>query len=300
MRRHLRNCTNNFALYNLCLVFSVSLLAGMTSCNNQKAGTKSEVVATFGERSLFRQELDYFIPDSVSMADSARFAKEYIEQWIEDRAVDEAAKRTILGLDEEIQPKVDAYAHTLREQSFGQWLIGQNADKFQVSEADLREYYLKFPEKFESNEAFYQFFHLDTKLDRQYQVVNQMGAKDQETIDELIAYAAESADSYKLDSTYVNERGLMEYAQGYYFGNIRKAVKGNVYPYAHKKNDTTYYDFFKMIDVIDAGETMPLVMVKNQIKLIIQNQRKQALVEQYIARLVQEAKATQRAKVFAK
>ncbi|MEO1805227.1 MAG: hypothetical protein AAFU33_10465 [Bacteroidota bacterium] len=272
----------------------------MTSCNNQKAGTKSEVVATFGERSLFRQELDYFIPDSVSMADSARFAKEYIEQWIEDRAVDEAAKRTILGLDEEIQPKVDAYAHTLREQSFGQWLIGQNADKFQVSEADLREYYLKFPEKFESNEAFYQFFHLDTKLDRQYQVVNQMGAKDQETIDELIAYAAESADSYKLDSTYVNERALMEYAQGYYFGNIRKAVKGNVYPYAHKNNDTTYYDFFKMIDVIDAGETMPLVMVKGQIKLIIQNQRKQALVEQYIARLVQEAKATQRAKVFAK
>ena len=52
-----------------------------------------------------------------------------------------------------------------------------------------------------------------------------------------------------------------------------------------------------MIDVIKEGETLPLEMVRDQIGLIIQNQRKQALIEQYIARLVQEAKATQRANV---
>ncbi|MEM9896294.1 MAG: hypothetical protein AAF789_07985 [Bacteroidota bacterium] len=295
MRRYLRNCTNNLALYNLLLVLLVSFTS-LTSCKNQSSGTTSEVVATFGEQNLLRSELDFFTPDSASAPDSVRFASEYIEQWIEDRAVDEAAKRTILKLDEMLKPKVEAYAHALREQAFTKWLLEENEDRFRVADRDIKDYYRKFPEKFISDQEYYQFFHISTSLEAQYQIVSQLRSTDQKVIDELIAYANESAETYKLDSTFVNGSELMFYSDGFYFGNIRKASKGNVYPYAHKINDTTYYDFFKMIDVIKEGETMPLGMVKDQIELIIQNQRKQALIEQYIARLVQEAKATQRAK----
>lgn len=276
------------------LAFVLWTVGGWSSgCQQQGGGESRAAIARFGNQYLYLEEVQHFMPDTLKGDDSVVFVSKYLEGWVEQQAISEAAGKAIENLDEEIQFEMNQYRQVLVDRALASWLISRNPAKLRVSESDIQNYYRKFPEKFYSQQHYYQFFYVKTDLPNQFNIVSQLQSQRADDLRELIKWAADNAVSYKLDSTYLTEGSLTPLEEGFYFGNIRRSSKETVYPYQHTEDEKTYYDFFRLLDVIKPGEVLPLKMVRDQIRTIIQNQRKQALIEQNVGRLVQQAKDDQ-------
>ncbi|MEO1448996.1 MAG: hypothetical protein AAFV07_05670 [Bacteroidota bacterium] len=261
------------------------------ACGPRVPDPGSAVVVRFGDAVLDQQGLSYYLPDSISADDSIRLAQQAIERWLRAQAIKAEAIRIMPELEDELEPAVAHYEQTLIAQAYEQWLSTQNEGQFEVSETDIQNYYTKNPDKFISREPYYQFFYIETPLSNQYKVVTLMNSRDPESREELITWAKENASEFKLDSSYVDEEEIDRLSEGFYFGNIRNASRNTSYPYQHKEGDSTFYDFFRLLDVIKPDELMPLSLVRDRIIAIIRNQRRQTLVEQSRASLIQQAKA---------
>lgn len=277
--------------YNLSLLLLVLLLGTcLAGCNvpGEKDG-RGDVIARYQGEELYRQDLNHFLPDSLIGDDSVRFANQFIRRWSRGQAIHEEATREITGLEAQIAPQLEKYKQSLIEYHYTQWLIEQNEDKFSVAEADIENYYNKFHENFISRANYYQYFYLKTPKPNQFKVANLMRSPEQEKIDELIEWAVDNATEYKLDSSYVGETEISRLSAGFYFGNIRRASRTTLYPYQHQEGDTTYYDFYRLMDVIKEGDLLPLSLCRDRIITIIRNQRKNALIEQTKGNLLQKA-----------
>ncbi|MCB0836279.1 MAG: hypothetical protein KDD99_06395 [Bacteroidetes bacterium] len=284
--------SKNNLFYSLVVLVLYGLISG---CNqNQGRPAKEDIIAKYNQEVLLREEIDFFIPDSLSTGDSTLFAQKYIDEWVESQVIREAALKEVSQLDNKIKYKLKAYEYKLMEHEFASWLIEDKSDRLEVSEADIRNYYNKYPEKFVSGEPYYQYFYVKTKLAKQYNLVNLMQSQDREKIDELVEWSKENAEEYLLDSTYVPEAELTRISDGFYFGNIRRASKSTTYPYQHNEGDTTYYDFFRLIDDVNAGDIMPLSLVRDRIENILRNQLKNTLIEKTETDLIQQAKAAKK------
>ncbi|MEM7373463.1 MAG: hypothetical protein AAF587_32855 [Bacteroidota bacterium] len=286
--------------YNLSLLLLVLLLCGgMAACDvaREKEG-RGDVIARYQSEELYREDLNHFLSDSLKGEDSVRFARQFIRQWLRGEAIDEEAKREITGLEAKIAPQLENYKQSLIEHHYTQWLIEQNEDKFAVAEADIENYYNKFHENFISRSAYYQYFYLKTPKPNQFKVANLMRSPEPEKIDELIEWAVDNATEYKLDSSYVGETEISRLSPGFYFGNIRRASRTTLYPYQHQEGDTTYYDFYRLMDVIKEGDLLPLSLCRDRIINIIRNQRKNALIEQTKSKLLQKAEDAQKITVY--
>ena len=244
MKVYLKISSNNLIRYNLWIGSVVMLLSMIACSGNSNIPGKGDVLVRFGKETLLREEVDFFMPDTLAGEDSANFAGKYIEEWISNQAVAEQALRDVEGLENGVKYKVSAYENKLIEFEFMKWLIQEKQSMLVVSDAEIRNYYKKFPDKFISREPYYQFFYIKTSLERQYQLTNDLKTTDAEKISELITWAEENAIEFRLDSSYVTDPEIERISKGYYFGNIRRASRNTVYPYAHKEEDTQYYDFF--------------------------------------------------------
>lgn len=275
----------------LAVLFTVSLLGGCDSADSQ---SQSAIVATFGDKELRVDYIDHFLPAYNTLEDSAKYAQQVVRKWLRQQVIREAALKAVPDLKSQVAPQIENYEGTLMEQFFAKWLVDSHPEKFEVSESDIKNYYNKFSEKFVSEANFYQFFYIKTTKAAQYWIINDLKEGGPDDIKKLIEWCNKEAEIYKMDSTYRKEGELLDLSQGYYFGNIRKASIGYVYPYQQQEGDVISYCFFKMLDVVEEGDVLPLNMVEDQIEMIIQNQRKQALIDATISRLVEEARATNR------
>ncbi|MCI4671122.1 MAG: hypothetical protein MRZ79_23490 [Bacteroidia bacterium] len=281
--------------YNLLATLAVlSTVILFNGCESSDAGKTSEIVATFGDKELRVDQINHFLPAYNSLEDSAKYAQQVVRRWLKQQVIQEAALKAVPDLEAQVAPQLENYKSTLLEQHFAKWLVDSHPEKFEVSESDIKNYYNKFSEKFISEANFYQFFYIKTTKAAQYWIINSLKEGDAAEIQRLIEWCNKDAETYKMDSTYRKEGELLDLSQGYYFGNIRRASINYVYPYQQQEGDVISYCFFKMLDVVKEGEVLPLIMVRDEIEVIIQNQRKQALIDATISRLVEEARATNR------
>ena len=286
----LNNCSNNLFFIGFVLLITAG-------CKSNGLPGKTDVIASYGREDLLREEVDFFKPDSLIGDDSIRFANQYIESWVEMQAIKEEALREIGQLPEDLKFKLRHYENQLIAHEFANWLVEERVD-LTVTEADIRDYYSKFPDKYVSTANYYQFFYIKTEKPGQYKVVNLMRSKESEKIDELIEWAEENAVEYRLDSSYVSEPEIERLSKGFYFGNIRRASRTTVYPYSHAEDGDTYYDFFRLLNVIEVGDQLPLELCRTRIINSILHQRKNTLVKQSRADLVKKAKAGRKVEVF--
>lgn len=282
----------------MCLLI-VLLVGGTLACNGPRENKeRGDVIARYQDAVLYQDDLNHFLTDSITGDDSIRFAGQFIREWLRGQAISETASQEIPGLENKLATQVERYKQSLIEHEYTQWLISQNDDKFEVSELEIINHYNKFHQNFISRAPYYQYFYLKTPKSKQYKVATQMRSPEQSDIDELIEWAVDNAAEYKLDSTYVGETEIDRLSDGFYFGNIRRASKTTMYPYQHNEGDTTYYDFFRMLDVIDEGDLMPLSLCRDRIITIIRNQRKNALIEQTKSNLLQQAEAANKITIY--
>jgi hypothetical protein len=255
------------------------------------------VYATYQGRTLAAQEVVFHLPEGVSAEDSTRLTQQYIQSWVKAQALREAATKALPDLEARIRYQLRDYERSLVEHEYAQHLLRRQEEELAVSEAEVRSYYEKNQEKFRSKAPHYQYFYVETELSGQYKVVNMMRGKDEEQYRELIAWAEEKATEYKLDSSFVDESSIESIADGFYYGNIKKATLNTPYAYAHEEEGEKRYDFFKLIAVIDEGDLLPLEMCRARIEQLLRTKKKQKLIDRHFGELVNQARAAGKAKV---
>ena len=271
------------------------------ACGQESTVDEGSPVATYRDKQLSSNEVVFHLPDSLEINDSLRLSQLYIQDWIKSQAVTEAAYQAIPDLESRILYRLRDYERSLIEHEYAQHLLDRNGADLVVSEEEIREYYeSNHPEKFQSRGNYYQYFYLKTPLSGQYKVVNLLRSNEEEKLEELKAWAEENASEYKLDSIYVTETEIERISDGYYYGNIKRASEGVAYAYAHREgpDQEMVYDFFKLISVIEEGETLPLSMCRQRIQQIIRNQRKQKLLERHFNELAKQAEAGGKTRVI--
>ena len=296
----MKKCSKSFlnsALNNLFFFATVLLLYGIMGCKSNGVPGKEDVVARFGGEELLREEVDFFTPADTSPDDSTRYADQYVEKWIKLMAIKEEAENEVGDLSEKMKFKLKQYEYQLIANEFTSWLMDEKGDK-EVSEEEIRNHFNKYPEKFISSTNYYQYFYIKTEKSGQYKVVSMMRSSEQEKIDELKAWAKENAIEYRLDSSWVTEPEIDRISDGFYFGNIKRASKRTVYPYSHKEDGKTFYDYYRLIDVIEEGDQLPLSLCRNRIINSILSQTRQTLINQTEANLVKSAKDSRKAQIF--
>ena len=297
MKRYSVNYTSrkvrNNLLYFLAVLFSVY----GTGCDTVSQPGK-DVLARYGGNQLLREEIDFFMPEDQPNLDSARYAEQYIDKWIRRQTIKEEAKKEIEDLDKKLQFALDNYEAELVASEFAKHIIDSKSEQIRVTEGDMLNHYTKYPERVVSNGNFYQFFYVRTILPNQYKLQNLMRSDEPEKIDELRQWAKDNANEWRLDSSYVQDSELDRISKGYYFGNIRKANTKTPYVYSSKEGKQTNFHFFRMLQVIEPGDQLPLRIVRDRIISSIKNQTINTMIQQTEARLIQAARKSNKIKIF--
>ncbi|TAE46953.1 MAG: hypothetical protein EAZ89_19025 [Bacteroidetes bacterium] len=291
MKKYLKSSLNKgIGASLLCCLFLISCKGG----GNVPA---EEAVASFGDARLSRSELMLMIPDSMPAPDSTQLAQRLIEEWMGAQALAEEAEKAIPDLDKKLQSQLDSYRLRLAENLYAQYLMAKSPEQLSVSEKDIQEFYAKHADRFISNTYYYQYFYVKTDKPQQYKVVNLIRSDKASDIQELITWSQENGREFKLDSVYVDDAGIARISDGFYYGDIRKASTATPYPYSHTEGSVTYYDFFRMLDVVKPGDALPLSVCRSEIEQTLRSRRLQEMMEETRTRLVQQAKAGKRASV---
>jgi hypothetical protein len=264
------------------------------ACHSNGPNSGGDIIVRYRQHTLSRAEIDHFVPPGATGEDSTRYAERYIEEWIQGHAIAEYARSRIDGLNKELSYKVKQYEQDLIAHAFNQYLTKNNQDQLQVSDADVLDYYDKNPDKFISETNYYQFRYVRANEYSNQQVVPLMRSNDPDRLAELVEWARENALDYRLDSSYVQDQELDRIGEGFYYGNIRRVSKSTAYPYQLRKDGKSYYNYFRMLNVIEPGDRLPLRICREQIRSILINQKKNSLIEREQAALVEQARAAKK------
>ena len=291
--------TNNplrFFLFAPIIIFGL-WLTGCDSKSDPNAG--KEEIASYGDIPLFREELDYFLPQWENQGDSARLADRFIEDWMQAQAIAERARNLIgSSLEEEVIYKRNDFERSLIEFKLSQYLI-QNQLDTDIKDAEIRNYYTKHPDKFISQTDYYAHFFVKTKIANPSREVGWMRATDRETIGQLKKWSEENATEFKLDSSFVTLTNITSVLEGSRL-NLPYIRKGSVYTFSVSEDENKYFVMFKLLKEVKQGELMPLSTCREIIKDILLNQRKNRLVETTKEELLKNAKSSGKVKILGK
>lgn len=272
------------------VILGFMLLSG---CGNSEEPDR-EIVAQYKTYVLYRDELDQFLPfgfenDSLVEKDSSFYAQKYIKKWVKDRVIAEHAYKVINNLETRVEARLDNYRYSLINYEYASWIVDEGLQT-EVSDEEIQSFYEENQASFVSKGNYYSYFHVRTGLEAPFKQVSWMRSSNEESIKELEAWCKEPGNviSFKLDSTYTNELELVNAGEGFY-GNITKIRLRSVYNYYTPNEENRFYNFIKMLDVIEPGEVKPLELCREEIIQLILQDRRQDLIKQAEAALMKQA-----------
>ena len=277
------------------IVCLLAICMGPIGCKKTPDAEGRELIASFSGKPLYRDEMDHFLPKGLSSEDSIRYAKGFVETWVKDQAIAERARSIITQLDRKISYQIQDHERKLISYEFSNYLINSQLDTL-VRSAEISTYYQKHPEKFIAGTKYYAYFHVKTENTNPYREVSLMRSRDRDKIVELKEWGKENALSYQLDTIYVTETEISRILEGARV-KLELLQLNKVFNYTQEVEDKKAYNFFKLLDVIEEGDQLPLVICGSLIKDILLNQRKNALIEETEAELVKKARSAGKVEV---
>lgn len=269
-----------------------------SGCESAPPVDQGAALAAYEDQVLYQEEVAYFLPDSLSPADNARLTQQYIDEWIKGQVVKAAATNAVPDLREKVDFLLRAYERSVIEHEYASHLIETQGQALAVSDQEVQDYYEANQEKFRSQAYYYQYFYVETELAGQYKVMNLIRSEEPEKIQELIEWSRQNATEYKLDSSYVDESEIERISKGFHYGNIKKVSLGTPFAYGHDEDAMVHWDFFRLLDVIEPGDQLPLPMCRERIVQILRNQLKESLIQKHISSMVKQAKAANKVEIY--
>ncbi len=282
----------------LALITVVLLVfIGCNSSKKQHHKPNDKPVARVFDKYLFRSEVQNVIPKGVSPDDSALYAEQYINSWVEQQLMATLAEKYIdkQQLDQ-INKRVQQYKNSLLITAFRNKLIEEKLDT-NVSLDLINEYYERHKKDFILQQPVIRGFWFKVPLES-------------ENLGEIrnLAFTQDIEDINNLRNLVINSRGTFDdfRTQWRYFNEVMSNIPYVVtdpnyflkYQSYLQTQDDNYYYFLKISDYKLKGDYMPLTLCQDDIKRIILNHRIKLLINSIEKKLYDEAVSKGNVKIF--
>jgi len=243
---------------------------------NAKHGKDEKVLARVNDKKLYASDIQSVLPPGSSESDSLDMLNEYVDNWVHQQLVVSQAEKNLSDEEKDFSQQLEDYKNSLIIYKYESKLINQKLDT-NVSDEEIMQYYEKNKANFELKENIVKVVYIKIPKNIPPAVPRQLIRSDNATdLKKLQDFCHKYAVNYYLDA----QNWLL-------FNDILKEIPINTY------NQEEYLKNNRMIEIQDSSFTYlmnikgfmikeslsPLSFEKNNIRDIIINKRKVALVE---------------------
>jgi hypothetical protein len=267
------------------------------SCSPSQKEAGDKLVASVEDKHLYASDLAGLVGKGASATDSATIVNNYIETWARKQAMLVKAEKEVELDNQELERKIADYRYSIMIYELEREYLQKNLDTT-VTEEQIQKYYQENPANFELKQNIVQGSLISLPkgtpdIEKAKKLIKQ---NDERSKEELKNYCYRYASTYIIsDSTWVDFESLISNTPFRELPNKIQFLKQHTY--AENTSDEGVYlldiDHYKI-----ASQTSPLSFVRDQIRDIILNQRKTAMIRNLEQQVYKEAKQNNKIKVY--
>lgn len=257
------------------------------SCGKPGLNRSEQVLARVYDSYLYVTDLGNLIPEGTSAADSVLFVKSFVDNWIKSQLLLYQAEKNLTNEQKNFDRQLKDYRNSLIVYKYESELINQNLDTV-VENREIEEYYYNNQKNFQLKDNIVQAVYVKI-------------SSDSPKIRRILQYAKSDKQSDR-DSL---ESNCMRYAEDFQiidnewitFDDLLDRLPLDIYNQeSFLRNNSfiqvTEEDYTYLANILDyrlSESLSPLSQEYNNIKSIILNMRKRALIKQMHQKIYDEA-----------
>ena len=255
----------------------LSALFFMGSCDFFDVRSDETLLAkAYGSR-LYLEDLPDLVPRGGSVADSADIVQRYIDRWVNQQIFLHHAMESLPAEKADFQRQVMEYENSLWIHAFENDLVSREMDTV-VTEQELRNYYEGREDQFTLRDHIVQATYIKLPLGAPDagQVRSLYRSDDEESIEDLEQYSLQHAAAYSIDP-----------GKWMLFNDFLTDMPVEEEPAAFLRNNRSmeisddYYHYFLYIhDYRLKWDVSPFDFAKNNIRMLVLNQRRRGFIQQ--------------------
>ena len=266
-------------------VFIVLLFA--TSCREASTLFGYDTVAKVGHSVLTGAEISAAVPKGLSGSDSVSYVDSYVDKWIIRQLKLQEAELIFSSSEADIDRMVEEYRQSLLIRKIEQYYLDKDSN-FQITDKEIEEYY----------NAHKSDFRLSSPVVKGYAVAVPEKYRRREWLLKMLRspkagnFEEAEQDCLKSNFRLVKYDDWVDYAE--FLANLPLLRSANHEKLLSERGvqqihyQSTYY-YFRVTDMLKAGEPMPLFMAKDKIVRILTNRRQGEVIRQNEQRIRQNA-----------
>jgi len=280
-----------FASGILCLTCAASLL--LSSCDRfSEDASRGQLLAEVGEQKLYINDVKGVVPPGLTNTDSVQVLLDFVARWVRDAAVSEEAILKI-GDRPDIERLVEQYRTSLARDRYKASVAAQRIDT-SISQQELQQIYENSKAGLSAKQA----------LIRAVLIKMPSPVPNEENFEESWQ-AFDDPDQWVTCQQMAKQHASLAFLDinKWYTASEIQALLPNSAPSSIRvgssvaKGDGHVY-YFRVIELVNVGETTPLPYVRERLSKIILEQRKSAFLGNYTEEIYQEARTQNRVKIY--
>ena len=273
----------------------VSAVFFMGSCDFFDPRSDETLLAkAYGSR-LYLEDLPDLVPAGVSAADSSDIVRRYVDRWVNQQIFLHHAMESLPAEKADFERQVREYENSLWIHAYENDLVSKDMDTV-VTEQELLDYYEGREDQFTLRDHIVQatYIKLPLRAPDAGQVRSLYRSDDEESIERLEQYSLQHAAAYSVDP-----------AKWMLFNDIMMDMPVDEDPAVFLRNNRAteitddYYRYFLYIhDYRLRGDVSPFDFAKNNIRMLVLNQRRKEFIQQKRRDLFNNAIENNRVETF--
>ncbi len=280
-------------LKNLSLLLLLLLLM---SCDSGLFQTgEDEMVARVYNTYLYRSDLEGIVPTGSLPKDSTMIVKNFINKWIEEQLLIQAAEETLSSDQKNFKGQLENYRNSLLIYTYESYLIKHYMDTV-VRDEEISTYYEQNKQNFELKENIVRahFVILKEAPRKNNPLKRLLLSNDPGDLDELASFCEKNAYDYYIDDEWIPFSELIKIIPIETYNQTIYLQNNNYVEF----NDASNYYFIRFLDFKIQESVSPLSFEKENIRNIIINKRKAELIDKMRREMLQEAMNTNGFEIF--
>ena len=280
-------------------IFSLIVATTVVACSNGDSimgrNKNNRVVATVDDNELKLGEILRGMPEGLTGADSATFAKMYIDNWVLNNLKLARAEK-VLTTQEEVNRLVEGYRQSLIMRQLDQYYLDEELNT-EITDEQIRTHYKLYSQQFTLDHDKVKGIVVRVSKDfrNSSSLREALGEASKNGAQEISAMAEKhDLQISDLTSEWVTFSDFLSYlptVRTRSYDNLLS--KGKVQTMT--ADDVIFY--FTITDIVQRGKKAPIESVTEDIRRMIYAERRSLIIERYEEELKREAMAEQRIEI---
>jgi len=284
------------------ILFYVSIFTCFSflhSCKNKNAVNNRKPIARVYDIYLYRNDVNDIVPKGVSGDDSTAFVNKYINNWVREKLLVKKAEENLSDTSKEqldIEKKIQDYRNSLITYAYERELVKEKLDTI-VSDDEIQSYYDQNQNNFELKDNIIKVLYVKVKkkapnIDKLRIWYGSDNPKDRTSLE---SYCHQYAENFYLDDNawlffddLLKEIPIQAYNKELFLKNNR---------FVEVQDSSSLY-FVNIKGFKIKNSVSPLAFEKDNIRRIILNKRKLALINRMKEDVYKEALANKKIETY--